>query len=105
MKRVVNDGLDYEPIARTYERIIEFAKAGQFAVNAVYEWYSFQKINAVPINKTAFPRRLKPISFIVVGWSPDTHSEEKTEEGWRVMEEIAACITGGEIPIWCSCSA
>ncbi len=99
MRGVMNDGPVYENIAKTHERIAEIAKAGKFRVNAIYEWYSLDKINSVPPNKTAYPRGTRSNCLIVVVWPRDTHSEEKADEGRRVIEEIAASITGGEVPL------
>ncbi len=98
LRRVQNNGPVYEPIAKTHARIAEIAKAGKFGINAIYEWYSLDKINSVPSNKAAFPRGMRPNCLVVVGWSRDSHSDEKTEEGRLVVEEIASSVSGGEIP-------
>lgn len=98
-KGVAHDGPAYKPIAAAYERAQEISKGGSFIVNVVYEWIPLQKINSVPLHKTAYRRAPKPNCLILIGWPRDAQSEKMVDEARSLVHEIAACVVGGALEL------
>ncbi|KAF5364309.1 hypothetical protein D9756_000778 [Leucocoprinus leucothites] len=94
-KGVAYEGPNYESMAKAHEAIVRAVKSGGVLANAIYEWIPLQKINAVPLNATAFCRRPNPNCLIIISWHRDANSEGKVDQARDFAYDIAECVVGG----------
>lgn len=96
-KGVTHNGPALEPITQAHEKAVEIVKNGNFLATLLYEWISLEKINSVPVNKTAYRRLSVPNCLVSISWPGNTHSADKVDEARSLTRQLAARVAGGEL--------
>ncbi|KAL9713801.1 hypothetical protein Ac2012v2_003412 [Leucoagaricus gongylophorus] len=96
-KGVTHNGPALEPITQAHEKAVEIVKNGKFLATLLYEWISLEKINSVPVNKTAYRRLSVPNCLVSISWPGNTHSADKVDEARSLTRQLAARVAGGEL--------
>ncbi|RXW25847.1 hypothetical protein EST38_g63 [Candolleomyces aberdarensis] len=80
----------------TLEVLLEAGKIAQtqkFTPSIIYEYFPLHKVNAVPIDATAFRRELTPNILLTFAWSG---GKERTEEARSTAQKLVDILVAGQ---------
>ncbi|CAA7269963.1 unnamed protein product [Cyclocybe aegerita] len=93
MKGVALRRVHLPSFVKAHKRLAEIISGGVFRGAITYEFFGLKKVNAVPIDATAFRREMAGNVLINILWDV---SQDRTEEARKLTHELCAIVLEGQ---------
>jgi hypothetical protein len=84
---------DYSSTLKVLLQAGEIAQTQKFTPSIIYEYFPLHKVNAVPIDATAFRRELTPNILLTFAWDG---AKERTEEARSTAQKLVDILVAGQ---------